>query len=154
MSEKQSTDQYGRRKWNVELYEEEAKTKKETTSSSVQLSKQSIIQSETSSSEYIKHRNKLLQDSINAVKQFNLINPEVDVSKSFGANKRFGFFCPICDLSFRDNLALVDHLNSPQHVRKANEASRKLRKEGDQEESGELEGGIQRANLSEVISTI
>ncbi|RLV96091.1 hypothetical protein JA1_000537 [Spathaspora sp. JA1] len=152
--DKQTTDQYGRRKWNVEIYEQEAKSKKKQTPPT-QLSDQTLIHNESSSSDYLKHRNKLLQDSINAVKQFNLINPDVDSSKSYGANKRFGFFCPICDLSFRDNLALIDHLNSPQHVHKANEASRKLRKEGKEEEEGELlEGGIRKADISEVISTI
>ena len=67
-------------------------------------------------------------------------------------NKRFGFFCPICDVSFRDNLLLIDHLNSPQHVSKA-----KLMNLGIDNNSAEqelLENGIRRASLQEVVLTM
>ncbi|KAK6461817.1 U4/U6.U5 snRNP associated protein [Scheffersomyces coipomensis] len=168
--EKKSIDQYGRRTWNVELYEKEAKTSKKpqkTTTGSIIPT--SVINDDKSSSDYIKHRNTLLNDSLNAVKVHNLIDPSISSSTSMaGKNKRFGFFCPICNLSYRDNLALIDHFNSLQHVRNANELSKARKKanksgkegvdgeddEEEEEEPEELEGGIRRATTKEVIATI
>ncbi|KAK6455825.1 U4/U6.U5 snRNP associated protein [Scheffersomyces xylosifermentans] len=161
--EKISVDQYGRRFWNVDAYAKEAKSKtKRDDSKQVNLSSSTFIKDGNSSASYLNHRENLLKESLNAVKTYNLINPSASSTSSFGNNKRFGFFCPICNLSFRDNLSLVDHINSPQHVGRANELSRKLRNkrvsaEGDQEsqaETEELEGGIRRATLEEVVATI
>ncbi|KAG7665338.1 SNU23 [[Candida] subhashii] len=157
-----TTDQYGRKKWNIEIYEQQAKSKHTTQPTTTNTSP--LIQDESSSSEFIKHRNKLLKDSLGAVKTYNLISPTSgSSSKTYGSNKRFGFFCPVCDLSFRDNLALIDHLNSPQHVQKVNQVSRESRRakqgmgegeEGEEEEVGELDGGIRRADLGEVVKMI
>ncbi|KAH3675879.1 hypothetical protein WICMUC_002449 [Wickerhamomyces mucosus] len=35
--------------------------------------------------------------------------------------KTFGFYCDVCDLTFKDNLKFIDHLNSKPHLIKANE---------------------------------
>lgn len=35
------------------------------------------------------------------------------VTKTRG--KAFGFYCAVCDLTFKDNLKYIDHLNSKQH---------------------------------------
>ena len=156
-----TTDQYGRKKWNIEIYEQQAKSKHTTQPTTTNTSP--LIQDESSSLEFIKHRNKLLKDLLGAVKTYNLISPgSGSTSKTYGSNKRFGFFCPVCDLSFRDNLALIDHLNSPQHVLKVNQVSRELRRakqmeEGEEEEEEglcELDGGIRRADLGEVVKMI
>ena len=103
--------------------------------------------------EYIKQRNKLLDQLIKAVKKYNLITPELSTTTTtYGKNKRFGFFCPICDVSFRDNLLLIDHLNSPQHISKLNQVNSS---KGDTAQNQELlEGGIRRASLQEVVSTM
>ncbi|CAX43506.1 U4/U6.U5 small nuclear ribonucleoprotein component, putative [Candida dubliniensis CD36] len=150
--DKISTDQYGRKKWNVDLYEKEAKDRTNQSTEPSNATTTNQINDHSSSLEYIEHRNKLLNDSINAVKQYSLINPQTSTSTiTFGKNKRFGFFCPICDVSFRDNLLLIDHLNSPQHVSKARQMNT------DAENSTEevfLENGIRRASLKEVISTM
>lgn len=153
-SDKISTDQYGRRKWNVDLYEKEAKDRKnQSTQPTLATTTTNQINDHSSSLEYIEHRNKLLNELINAVKQYSLINPQTSTSTTtFGKNKRFGFFCPICDVSFRDNLLLIDHLNSPQHVSKA-----KLMNLGIDNNSAEqelLENGIRRASLQEVVLTM
>lgn len=154
-SDKISTDQYGRRKWNVDLYEKEAKDRKNqsTQPTLATTTTTNQINDHSSSLEYIEHRNKLLNELINAVKQYSLINPQTSTSTTtFGKNKRFGFFCPICDVSFRDNLLLIDHLNSPQHVSKA-----KLMNLGIDNNSAEqelLENGIRRASLQEVVLTM
>ncbi|KAK6201028.1 U4/U6.U5 snRNP associated protein [Scheffersomyces amazonensis] len=161
-AEKKSVDQYGRRTWNVEAYESEAKgTKKHRNNDGTITTIKSDLKDEKSSSDYLKHRNDLISDSLNAVKVHNLINPESSSSTTMaGKNKRFGFYCPICNLSFRDNLALIDHFNSQQHSGKASELSRLKRKEGDKEnqeaedETQELEGGIRRATVQEVMATI
>ncbi|EMG50621.1 hypothetical protein G210_2044, partial [Candida maltosa Xu316] len=107
------------------------------------------IEDDSSSLEYITQRNKLLDQSLNAVKKYNLISPQSTTS-TFGKNKRFGFFCPICDVSFRDNLLLIDHLNSPQHVSKLNQ----LNTGKDSQSQELLEGGIRRATLKEVVTTM
>lgn len=147
MSDKISVDQYGRRSWNVDAYEKEAKTKK-VDKEDVDISKALAIKDNTSSNSLVAHRNNLLESLLSAVKTYNIINP-ANAGGSYGREKRFGFFCPICSLSFRDNLALIDHLNSPQHVAKANQLSNNL-----ESEQGELDGGIRRASLQQVIATI
>ncbi|KAI3406758.2 SNU23 [Candida oxycetoniae] len=156
--EKIVIDQYGRQKWNKELYLQEAKNKKRKRDEVSQPS-QYTLKNDTSSA-YISHRNNLLNESLGAVKTFNLINPDKSNSTTYGTNKRFGFFCPVCDLSFRDNLALIDHLNSPQHATKviassSSSSSLHSAKDGETEIVAEiLQGGIRRATLSEVVSTM
>ncbi|CAI5756631.1 unnamed protein product [Candida verbasci] len=138
--DKISTDQYGRKKWNIKIYEQEAKRKpkKEDNLDS------KYLLSNDSSNGYLNHRNRLLNETLNKVKKYNLINPELSLS-----NKRFGFYCPICELTFKDNLKLIDHLNSPQHVQKSTQLNKK-----DGDDTDLLDGGIRRASLNEVIRTI
>ncbi|RCK55219.1 U4/U6.U5 small nuclear ribonucleoprotein component snu23 [Candida viswanathii] len=148
--EKITTDQYGRKKWNLEVYAAEARNKKRQGETPAGTAHQ--IQDDSSSLEYISQRNKLLDQLLSAVKKYNLISPESSTTTTtYGKNKRFGFFCPICDLSFRDNLLLIDHLNSPQHISKLNQLN--ASKDGTQNEEL-LEGGIRRASLKEVVSTV
>ncbi|CUM66232.1 uncharacterized protein PRCAT00003892001 [Priceomyces carsonii] len=145
---KTSVDQYGRKKWNVSLYEEEAKSKTKNKRQKTPVDILSAIDSNESSS-YIAHRNKLLNELMASVKVENLINPlNLGV---YGKNKRFGFFCPICDLSFRDNLALIDHFNSPEHISRARVIKGPL---GGDAESEEIESGVRRATIEEVVATI
>lgn len=156
---KVSVDQYGRKTWDIEAYAKDARTiksnsKNKTESSSTIASKLSISSDKPTS--YLHHRAKLLSESISSVNKHTLINP-LNTS-SYGKDKKFGFFCPVCDLSFRDNLALIDHVNSPQHVGKCQELTRKLKAERGIEDNVDdleiLDGGIRRASVDEVISTI
>lgn len=144
---KKSIDQYGRQTWNVDLYAQEAREKKKTTETA---SSQYIIDKDTDDSKtHIKQRNTLLEQSLNAVQKFNLINPDKATSSTFGAKKRYGFVCPVCDLSFRDNLALIDHFNSPQHVSKVFQQNKYTE---DSSQTELLDGGIRRATLKEVVT--
>lgn len=139
---KVAIDQYGRRTWDTEQYKKDSGKKQKP--DEVKSSKYTITNAPTS---LLQHRNKLLNDSINAVNKHTLINP-LNIA-SYGKNKKFGFFCPVCDLSFRDNLALIDHVNSPQHISK----SRDLTK-GTENDTEMLDGGIRRATMEEVVATM
>lgn len=55
-----------------------------------------------------------------------------------------GFYCEDCDLTFKDNLQWVDHLNSKQHL--ASLAARR----GAGADSGEALGEVKRATLADV----
>lgn len=137
------TDQYGRKTWDVEEYARAAKRPKKQEHS---LDDKLAISNTPGS--YLHHRTKLLDESINSVQKHTLINPLN--TKTYGKNKRFGFFCPVCDLSFRDNLALVDHVNSPAHVKR----SKSLTKDIESGETEVMDGGVRRATLQEVVATI
>jgi len=58
--------------------------------------------------------NKLMQQTNQNVNQKNLV---ANVT-SFKKGKQFGFYCDICDLTFKDTLQYVDHLNHKVHLLK------------------------------------
>lgn len=130
-------DQYGRKAWNVEAYANDAKRPKKEVPVDIANDKLS----------YLQQREKLLKDLLAAVKTYNLINP-LNSQTSHGNNKRFGFFCPLCNVSFRDNLALVDHFNTPQHVAKVSANDK------NDEDLEKLDGGISRASAQQVIAML
>lgn len=136
--EKTSKDQYGRKLWNVEAYEAEAKKgKKQDVSEEAKAAAQRL------GSDRLKHRADLFQETVSLVKKRTLI------ADPASGRKQFGFVCPICDLSFRDTLALVDHINLPQHIKKAQDLARA---EGSEVE--EVSGGFRHASPEEVAQTI
>lgn len=145
MSEKTSVDQYGRKTWDVEAYAEEAGQKRRLDSSETQ-SAAKLIKNMTT----LEQRQKLFESSVLAVKSRTLVGADAASSlTTYGKNKRFGFFCPICDLSFRDTLALVDHINLPQHAKKVKHLG------GAQLGDGELlADGVRRASVEQVAQTI
>lgn len=147
-SNKISIDQYGRKTWNVDAYVEEAKNKrsKKAISSTPNPSNSNINTDKPLS--YLTHRDKLLKELLSAVNQHTIINP-LNTS-SYGKNKKFGFFCLVCDLSFRDNLALIDHINSPLHVQR----SQSLVTKHDGEDTEILDGNVRRATTDEVRLTL
>lgn len=136
--EKVTIDQYGRKSWNVEAYANDSKKPKKS---------DPLALPNNDKLSYLQQREKLLKDLLAAVKTYNLINP-LNSLASHGNNKRFGFFCPLCNVSFRDNLALIEHLNTPQHVAKVST------NDGKDEELEKLDGGISRASTQQVIATI
>lgn len=139
-----SVDQYGRKKWDVDAYEKEAKQGKRDPLTDLAAARRAAA----SVDDYVSHRADLLQQSVLSVQQHTLVSAERSQSGVRGKSKRFGFFCPVCDLSFRDTLALVDHINSPQHTQNA----RKL--------AGNHEGavvdslGFSHSSYDEVLLTI
>lgn len=40
--------------------------------------------------------------------------------------KAFGFYCEVCDLTFKDNLKFVDHLNSKPHLIRSGELNKDI----------------------------
>lgn len=145
--DKTSKDQYGRKKWNLEAYEDEARrgTKRKDVSDEAKKAAASYDES------VLQHRANLIDQSVLAVNKHTLISGENNTSAVYGKNKRFGFSCPVCDLSFRDTLALVDHINSPQH---ANNAQRIARQAGQGGSEVATVDGITRATPQEVSMTI
>lgn len=144
MADKVSTDQYGRKTWNVEAYAEDAKKGK------TEQNTPDEVAASLRDKSYLQHRTQLLDQSVLAVNTHTLINSESSTS-TFGKNKRFGFFCPVCDLSFRDTLALIDHINSPQHVQNARRIAKAA---GSAVEEEVLDSGVKRATPEEVAKTI
>lgn len=146
MSEKTSVDQYGRKTWNLKEYEKDAKRKRPSDTEESAANAAKLVKNMT----VLQQRQKLFKESFLAVKSHTLLGADAASSQaSYGKNKRFGFFCPICDLSFRDTLALVDHINLPQHQKKV------VRLGGDQSGQGEsLVDGVKRATLEQVAQTI
>lgn len=145
--EKVTTDQYGRRKWNVEVYEKEAKSKTKDNGEREEIVQKYGLKADEPSS-YLDHRNELINELILSVNKFTVINPANN--KTYGKDKRFGFFCQICDLSFRDNLALIDHFNKPSHIEKARIAlDAKANTDAEM-----LDDIIRRASVEEVQQTL
>lgn len=136
--EKTSTDQYGRKLWNVEAYEAEAKKGRKA-----EVSEDAKAAAKRLGSDRLQHRADLFLETVSLVKKRTLL---ADLSTGY---RRFGFVCPICDLSFRDTLALVDHINLPQHAKKAQDLARA---EGTEVE--EFSGGFRHASPEEVAQTI
>lgn len=146
-NEKVTTDQYGRRKWNVEVYEKETKSKTKDNGEREEIVQKYGLKADEPSS-YLDHRNELINELILSVNKFTVINPANN--KTYGKDKRFGFFCQICDLSFRDNLALIDHFNKPSHIEKAKIA---LDAKGNTD-AEMLDDIIRRASVEEVQQTL
>lgn len=120
-------DQYGRRKWNLEAY------KSNPTKQVVEIEKIT-----NKSSSHLIHKHKLLDNSVNAINKLTVV----------GSNKRFGFQCHICHTVYQDNMALIDHFNSPLHLSKITQL-------GEDDDTSELlDGGMRRATVDEVEATL
>lgn len=103
MAPKTSVDQYGRKTWDVEAYAEEARLKRQKRGDAAnEESLESIAGLE---------RDQLIESLLSAVQDYSIISSDANRYK-------VGFECPICQLLFRDNMALVDHFNLPQHLSK------------------------------------
>lgn len=145
MSEKTSVDQYGRKQWNLEAYENEV-SRKRPLDASDDVSGAKLVKNMS----VVQQRQNLYEQSVLAVKAQTLVSAEIGSSlTTYGKNKRFGFFCPLCDLSFRDTLALVDHLNLLQHAKKAALIGDSQVGEGEL-----LAEGVRRATVDQVAQTI
>lgn len=145
MSEKTSVDQYGRKTWDVEAYAQEAGKKRKLDTSKAQATAKVI-----KNMSILEQRQKMFESSVLAVKSHTLVGTEAaSTLTTYGKNKRFGFFCPICDLSFRDTLALVDHLNSPQHAKRVAHLGGAPQGEGEL-----LPDGVRRATVEQVAQEI
>ncbi|GEQ70827.1 hypothetical protein JCM33374_g4507 [Metschnikowia sp. JCM 33374] len=147
MSEKTSTDQYGRKQWDVDAYEAEAKQGGIKTPQ--HLPDQALGQ-KLKSKDILQLRAHLVGEAVSSVGKHTLIAQDKASTSTYGKNKRFGFACPTCDLSFRDTLALVDHFNSPQHLKNL----RRLQQNAPGEGEEQLEEGVRRASVAQVMQTL
>lgn len=118
MLPKTSIDQYGRKTWDVDAYAAEAKVKRQ---------KRDVID-ELNHLSNDHDRDKMILRLLAAVSDFTLVDGD-------SMRYKVGFACPICVLLFRDNLALIDHFNLPQHLAKVGE---------------DHETGLKRSTLEEV----
>lgn len=139
---KVSVDQYGRKQWNEQAYAAEAKRRKKNPQDKP--SNEHLINPEKSSS-YLNHRQDVYTQVTNSVKKFTIVNP----LGNYGKQKTFGFLCPICDLSYRDNLGLIDHLNSPQHLKRVKDTAK-----SDTNDTQPEIDGVKRATVDDVRATI
>lgn len=148
--EKVTLDQYGRKKWNVEAYARDSKRPKKLATDASRAEIPGLSEKALS---YTEQRANLLEQSLSAVGKLTVINPTH--TGTFGNEKRFGFNCPVCNVSFRDSLALIDHLNSPQHVQRAQALTRKTDgAPGGGELEPEIHDGVRHATTEDVVSTL
>ena len=96
---------YGRRTWNRELYAALARDKQDKQDQLTEDDKRRLKQKYTD-------RNKLLSDSLSDLNR-KVIARNVS---SFKRGKQFGFYCELCDMTFKDTLQYVDHLNHKLHA--------------------------------------
>ncbi|SCU97070.1 LAFA_0G09582g1_1 [Lachancea sp. 'fantastica'] len=99
---------FGRRTWDREEYAELGRNAK--ASSSSHLGELSDEQLQLLKSRYTQHR-KLLADATQSANQRVLTGSLTSYKKG----KQFGFYCELCDLTFKDTLQFVDHLNHKLH---------------------------------------
>ncbi|CCC68672.1 hypothetical protein NCAS_0B05880 [Naumovozyma castellii] len=98
---------FGRRTWDKEEYAIQAQTK-----SLHESLKHTLTASELSELK-IRYTNydQLMKDSIKGINQKVLTTGLTSYKKG----KQFGFYCEICDLTFKDSLQFIDHLNHKTH---------------------------------------
>ena len=96
---------FGRRTWNKEDY-----IGKNDTDVSRQFTEDELNSLKLKYSNY----NELMKRTNSNMNQKTLV---ANVS-SFKKGKQFGFYCDLCDLTFKDTLQYVDHLNHKVHLMK------------------------------------
>lgn len=147
---KSGTDQYGRKTWDVEAFAKKANKNNRHVGDEPTKDNANIVADKSSS--HMVHREKLIKSLVEAISKYTLINP--NNTQSRGKNRRFGFACPVCLLTFRDNMSLIDHFNSPQHIQKVTNNTLQGEEDDDHIESEPLEGGIRHATVEEVESML
>ncbi|AOA61460.1 U4/U6.U5 snRNP component [Komagataella phaffii CBS 7435] len=104
-------NQYGRRSWNKEEYAKAAlDRKRKLKEAKLNPPKDRDID------DYIKERKEILlkADTLNRI---SLISADQATVSKRGKNA--GFYCEYCNLTYKDNLQFIDHLNSKPHLVKA-----------------------------------
>lgn len=99
---------FGRRTWNKEDYIPDSDS--QNRKGDDHLSHLNEEQLQLLKKKYTDY-NQLMKDSIKGLNQRTLI---ANVSQ-YKKGKQFGFYCDICNLTFKDTLQFIDHLNSKPH---------------------------------------
>lgn len=108
MSEKNS---FGRRTWDREEYAKQAKIRWE--------------RQQNKSIEVVEGHKSVSRDALNFDNDLN--KRQVITSNVISTRgKSFGFYCEVCDLTFKDNLKYVDHLNSKPHLIRSGELNKEI----------------------------
>ena len=103
---------YGRRTWNRELYAALARDEQDKQDLGGLQEGQLTEDGKRLLKQRYTDRNKLLSDSLNDLNK-KVIARNVS---SFKRGKQFGFYCELCDMTFKDTLQYVDHLNHKLHA--------------------------------------
>lgn len=97
---------FGRRTWDREEYAKQAQLRRE--------------QQQNKTIEAVEGHKSISRDALN-------FNTDLNKRQVIASNvvstrgKSFGFYCEVCDLTFKDNLKYVDHLNSKPHLIRSGE---------------------------------
>lgn len=108
MSDKNS---FGRRTWDREEYAKQAQLRRE--------------QEQNKTIEAVEGHKSISRDALN-------FNTDLNKRQVIASNvvstrgKSFGFYCEVCDLTFKDNLKYVDHLNSKPHLIRSGELNKEV----------------------------
>ncbi|CCH44679.1 Zinc finger RNA-binding protein [Wickerhamomyces ciferrii] len=108
MSEKNS---FGRRTWDKEEFSKQGALRRE--------------KEQNKTIEKVEGVSQIDRDSLNFNKDLN--KRQVIASNVVSTRgKSFGFYCEVCDLTFKDNLKYVDHLNSKPHLIRSGELNQQI----------------------------
>lgn len=103
----QKVPSFGRKTWDREEYLEKARAR--------YLAKEKESTADKKVSKYEFHKDRELKfhqiDEMNSVSVVSLEQSAITGKRGKG----IGFYCEICNLTFKDDLEFVDHLNSKQH---------------------------------------
>lgn len=99
-------DHFGRRVWDVEEYAKQAHNK--------QKQHQQEEEKDFSVHGFFSQRSTNLQ-KIDELNKISLVSSQLASSQS-KRGKGIGFYCEYCNLTYKDNLQFIDHLNSKQHL--------------------------------------
>lgn len=102
---------FGRRTWNREEYAEQARSGYDDQSLKATLTSTEL---QALKSKYTNY-DRLIKGSLKDLNKRKLA-ANTDTSSSFKRGKKFGFYCDICNLTFKDTLQYVDHLNHKVHA--------------------------------------
>lgn len=100
---------FGRRTWDRKEYAELAKQGQQTYEQSLR-SSLTDVQLQQLKDKYTDHH-ALMQGTMSGLNQNTLVT---GVS-SYKKGKQFGFYCELCNMTFKDNLQYIDHLNHKTH---------------------------------------
>lgn len=90
---------FGRRTWDREEYAKQALLRKQNKNKDSKIVKKSTISRENLDFGKDLNKRQIITGSI--------LNTR---------GKSFGFYCDVCNLTFKDNLKFIDHLNSKPHL--------------------------------------
>ncbi|SCU82025.1 LADA_0C02542g1_1 [Lachancea dasiensis] len=103
-----STSDYGRRTWNREEYaqlEQETRHRHESKFTHLSTEQLKILKAK-----YTNHSNLIKTATQDGNRR--TLTTSLSIYKR---GKQFGFYCELCDLTFKDTLQFVDHLNHKAH---------------------------------------